>query len=140
MSNEQGSETPATRVAIVTGAAQGIGLSIALRLADDGLDVAVNDISSKTEVLNDVVKQIEAKGRRALVVPGDVSKEEDVQQMVEKTVEVLGGLDVVSFNLSFCDNTAPIMRCKNLSYRWSQMLGLPLVDLSRAVIIFGSHV
>ncbi|KAI0945020.1 hypothetical protein AcV7_001666 [Taiwanofungus camphoratus] len=87
-----------TRVAIVTGAAQGLGASIALRLADDGLDVAVNDIGSKSDQLQQIVAQIQAKGRRALAVPADVSRDVDVQAMVAKVVEELGGLDVMVAN------------------------------------------
>ncbi|KAI0949993.1 hypothetical protein AcW1_006147 [Taiwanofungus camphoratus] len=92
------SHTSTTRVAIVTGAAQGLGSSIALRLADDGLDVAVNDIGSKTDQLQQIVTQIQAKGRRALAVPADVSRDADVQAMVAKVVEGLGGLDVMVAN------------------------------------------
>lgn len=84
-----------TRIAIVTGAARGIGRSIALRLADDGLDVAVNDIAQQKESLDGVVKEIEAKGRKAVAVVADVSKEEEVKAMIEKTVEALGGVDCV---------------------------------------------
>lgn len=84
-----------TRIAIVTGAAQGIGYSIALRLAEDGLDVVVNDLPSKKERLEDVVKELESKGRRAVAIVGDVSVEADVKALVERTVEVLGGLDCV---------------------------------------------
>ncbi|RPD59188.1 NAD-P-binding protein [Lentinus tigrinus ALCF2SS1-7] len=86
------------RIAIVTGAAQGIGEAIALRLADDGLDVAVADLPSKRVQLEGVASAIEAKGRRALVLVGDITVEEDVAAVVAKTVEELGGLDVMVAN------------------------------------------
>jgi len=86
------------RVAIVTGGSQGIGYSIVLRLADDGLDIAVNDIASKVGKIEEVVEEIKKKGRRAIAIPGDVSKEADVQAMIEKTVQELGSLDVMVAN------------------------------------------
>lgn len=89
-----------SRVAIVTGAAQGIGKAIALRLADDGLDIAVNDISTKAEQLASVIQQIQHKGRRAIAIPGDVSHEPDVIMLVKQTVNELGGIDVVSGSVS----------------------------------------
>ncbi|CCM01196.1 uncharacterized protein FIBRA_03244 [Fibroporia radiculosa] len=91
------SNSPA-RIAFVTGAAQGLGESIALRLADDGLDVAINDIPSKVEQLKAVATQIEGKGRRALVLTGDVTREEDVRDNVVQVVGQLGGLDVMIAN------------------------------------------
>ncbi|CAE7210394.1 unnamed protein product [Rhizoctonia solani] len=86
------------RVAIVTGAAQGIGRAVALKLAKDGVDVAVADIPPKQDALEQVVKEIEALGRKGLAVTGDVSKEPDVQAIVQKTVEKLGGLDIMVAN------------------------------------------
>ena len=83
-------------IAIITGAAQGIGCSIALRLADDGIDIAVNDLPTKTALLEEVAVEIRAKGRRCVVIPGDVAKEGDVKEVVEATVRELGGLDIVS--------------------------------------------
>jgi len=96
--NTATSAVAGTRVALVTGAAQGIGRSVALALADDGLDVAINDIAAKSSELDSVVKEIVSKGRRAIAVPGDVTKEEEVQGMVEKAVKELGGLDVMVAN------------------------------------------
>ncbi|TFK64606.1 NAD-binding protein [Pluteus cervinus] len=98
MSSTSTSAPAATRVAIVTGASQGIGRAIAIRLASDGLDVAVNDIPSKQSQLEEIVKEIQTLGRQGLVIPGDVSKEEDVIAMVEKTVEKFGRLDVMIAN------------------------------------------
>ncbi|KAA1480039.1 NAD(P)-binding protein [Dentipellis sp. KUC8613] len=71
-----------TRVAIVTGAAQGIGKGIALRLAADGLDVAVNDIEQHKEELEQLVSEIQVLGRQAVALPGDVTSEEAVESMV----------------------------------------------------------
>jgi len=86
-----------TRVALVTGAARGIGRATALRLAEDGFDVAVNDLPNTPE-LNDVLEGIQSKGRRSLAVPADVSLESEVVRMVQDIVSKLGSLDVMVAN------------------------------------------
>ncbi|KAK0218608.1 NAD(P)-binding protein [Armillaria nabsnona] len=103
--------TPASKgVAVVTGAAQGIGKAIALRLADDGFDVAINDISldAKITKLQEVQAEIIQRGRRCGIFPGDVSNEEEVKRMVKGVVDTLGGLDVMVANAGVC-TTASVL-------------------------------
>lgn len=83
-------------VALVTGASQGIGRSIALRLAKDGFNVAVNDLPARRDALQQLVSEIEQKGNRACVCVADVTAEAEVGAMIETVVDKLGGLDVVS--------------------------------------------
>ncbi|KDN38354.1 hypothetical protein RSAG8_09558, partial [Rhizoctonia solani AG-8 WAC10335] len=84
-----------TKVAIVTGAAQGIGRAVALRLAADGMDIAILDLPSKQASLERVACEIQTTGRKSLTLFADVSKEQEVQDAVNRTVGIFGGLDVV---------------------------------------------
>ena len=84
------------RVAIVTGAAEGIGRAVATRLAKDGLDVGVFDLPHARERLEELAADLrQAYGTRVAVVLGDVSKEEDVRRLVETVVSELGSLHAV---------------------------------------------
>jgi NAD(P)-dependent dehydrogenase (short-subunit alcohol dehydrogenase family) len=86
----------AGKKAIVTGAAAGIGKSIALALADEGADVAIADIQTEKAVA--VAKQIQAKGRRSLAIPCDVGDSAQVDRMVQQAYETLDGLHILVNN------------------------------------------
>jgi 3-oxoacyl-[acyl-carrier protein] reductase len=84
------------KVALVTGGAQGIGRAIALALAREGSQVAISDIN--LEKAQETCGEIEALGRKALAVGGSVADAKAAEAMVEKTVEVFGGLDILVNN------------------------------------------
>ncbi|KAI9721175.1 MAG: hypothetical protein M1828_005282 [Chrysothrix sp. TS-e1954] len=84
--------------AIVTGAAQGIGKAIAIRLAEDGYDVCVNDIAASQSKLDDVVKEIKNLKRNAIAYAADVAKKAEVDAMVKASVEQLGPLNTMVAN------------------------------------------
>ncbi|GMK55587.1 hypothetical protein CspeluHIS016_0206430 [Cutaneotrichosporon spelunceum] len=90
--------TPNGKVAIVTGAAQGIGAAIAERLARDGFDVVIADLKSADAKAAAVAKECEAAGARVAVIPVDVRSEGDVTALVSGTVDKLGRVDVMVAN------------------------------------------
>ncbi|KAF8885324.1 NAD(P)-binding protein [Infundibulicybe gibba] len=96
-------------IAVVTGAAKGIGRAIALRLADDGFDVGLNDIRSQMEALESLSQEISRKGRKSIIVVGDVSVEEDVKSLVSRVGAALGGwMSLMVANAGICISK-PIM-------------------------------
>ena len=99
---------PSLGVVLVTGASQGIGRAIALRLADDGFDVAINDLPSAKDNLESLSEELTSKRRRTCIVAGDVSVEAEVQNMVSTVVENLGELNVVC--LRFQNSKCPSYR------------------------------
>lgn len=82
------------RVAIVTGAAQGLGAEYALAIASEGAMVCVSDLVSSASV----VDKIRSEGGEAIDVPADVSSELACQKMVDETVKKFGRLDVLVNN------------------------------------------
>lgn len=91
-----------SRNALVTGAAQGIGRSIAIRLAKDGFNVAVNDIDKLSDELTNVQKTIEGMGQKSIAIIADVSVEKEVESMMKRVVTELGSLDVRTIEFASC--------------------------------------
>ncbi|MEE1792783.1 3-oxoacyl-ACP reductase FabG [Streptomyces sp. BE308] len=95
------------KVALVTGASRGIGAAVALRLAEDGADVAIT-YQNNEDAARATVERIEKKtGRRVLAVRADVADADSVAASVEQAVRELGRLDIVINNAGVNDMTLP---------------------------------
>jgi NAD(P)-dependent dehydrogenase (short-subunit alcohol dehydrogenase family) len=88
------------KVGIITGAGLGAGRAIAIRLATEGANVIVNDINLSNA--EKVAEEIRAKGNRAIPIKADVSKGEDVAQMMEKAINAFGRIDILVNNAGIC--------------------------------------
>ncbi len=89
------------KVAIITGARRGMGKADALVLAEEGAKVVVSDISK--EECQKVVDEIKEKGGEAIAVKCDVSKKEEVDEMIKKTVDEWGKIDILVNNAGIAD-------------------------------------
>ena len=84
------------KIALITGAGSGIGRASALLFAREGARIAVADIDEKGG--RQTVAAVESAGGEAIFIPADVSKAEDIQQMIQTTVKALGRIDVLYNN------------------------------------------
>jgi 2-deoxy-D-gluconate 3-dehydrogenase len=105
----------AGRVAIITGASRGIGRAIALAYADAGADLALAARSRPD--LEETARLAQQRGRRAIVVPTDVTVYAEVEALIERTVKALGRLDVV-VNNSGVAKVAPLVETTSEDWRW----------------------
>jgi 3-oxoacyl-[acyl-carrier protein] reductase len=101
------------KVALITGAATGIGRAIAIRLAKDDIAVAVNFVGNPTPA-DEVVKEIQASGGTAKSFAADVSKVSEIVQLFVDVNNAFGGIDIVVANAGIA------------------VMGIPIVDVSEA--------
>ena len=92
------------KVVLVTGGSRGIGKEVAEVYADNGYDLVINYVSDKTDV-EGLKKEFEEKGVKCLLVKGDVSKADDVQNMVEEAIKEFGKIDVLVNNAGITRDT-----------------------------------
>lgn len=104
------------KVALVTGASRGIGRAIAIRLAGQGAQVAVNYFKS-AEQANEVVEEIKKNGGEAIAVQGDVSKFDAAQTVIKATIDAFGRLDILVNNAGTTrDNLLALMKEQDFDF------------------------
>ncbi len=111
------------KVALVTGARQGLGRAIALGLAKEGADILLADRVIEDGKLAAVAKEVEALGRRATTSGGDISVEADVEAMVKKGIAELGKIDILVNNAGV---TAPDRFSEMPLRRWNLIINVNL--------------
>lgn len=110
------------KVAVVTGGSRGVGRAISIAFAQEGGDVVVN-YATRPQAAEEVVKEIEGLGRRAVAVGADVATTEGAERVVGAAVENFGRIDVLVNNAGF---TRPAMLHKMTEEQWDAVLGIHL--------------
>jgi len=102
------------KVAVVTGSSRGVGRSVALAFGREGANVAVN-YSRSEGAAQEVVKQIEEMGQKAIAVKADVSKRDDAQALLKAAGDAFGKVDILVNNAGI---TRPAMMHKMTEEQW----------------------
>src|SRR3972149_5299439 len=110
-----------TRVAIVTGSGQGIGRTIALKLAEHGASVVISDVNIATA--NEVAAEIKSKNRDSIAILANVTVPEEVNALVEQTISSLGRVDILVNNAGI-NRDALLLRMSDAD--WDQVLTINL--------------
>jgi NAD(P)-dependent dehydrogenase (short-subunit alcohol dehydrogenase family) len=120
--------------AIVTGAGQGIGRSIALKVAQEGADVAIGEMNPETG--NQTKKEIEALGRKALFMEVDVADQKQIKAMVDEVLKAWKKIDILVNNAGF-DRGATLLEVKEED--WDAVLGVHLKGTLNCMQAIASH-
>ena len=97
----KGSGQLAGKKALITGGDSGIGAAVAIAYAREGADVAISYLPDEQKDAEAIAHWIDAAGRTALLIPGDISDPAHASHMIERTVDKLGGLDILVNNAAY---------------------------------------
>jgi len=120
--------------AIVTGAGQGIGRSIALKLAQEGADVAIAEMNSDTG--NQTAKEVQALGRKALSVSVDVADQKQVQTMMDQLLKAWKRIDILVNNAGF-DRPGSLLKVREED--WDAVMGVHLKGTLNCIQALAPH-
>jgi 3-oxoacyl-[acyl-carrier protein] reductase len=120
--------------AIVTGAGQGIGRSIAMKMAHEGADVVIAEMNPDTG--ERVREEVEALGRKALSFAVDVADQRQVKGMVEEVLRIWGRIDILINNAGF-DRGATLLKVKEED--WDAVLGVHLKGTLNCIQAVAPH-
>ena len=135
--------------ALITGGDSGIGAAAAIAYAREGADVAINYLPDEQEDADKVIALIEAEGRRAIAIPGDLRDEDFCKALVARAVEGLGGLDILVNNAGrqqFCDKLEDLtteafdatIKTNVYAPFWVTRAALPHLEAGASIIITSS--
>ena len=110
------------RVAIVTGAARGIGFAVAERLSRAGARVVVADVDERSALA--AVDRLREGGAEAVEAVADVTRPDEVEAMVERAIALFGGLDILVNNAGITGSDAPLSEVTDED--WERVMGLNL--------------
>ena len=113
------------KVALVTGAAQGIGYAIAERLAQAGASVVIADLHA--DAAEKAAESLRAQGNKSVAIQADVTRSEDVEAMVAQTLERFGHLDILINNAGMTGRAAPLWELSDED--WARVLTLNLTGV-----------
>ena len=137
------------RKALITGGDSGIGRAAAIAYAREGADVAIAYLPSEEKDAAEVIALIEAEGRKAVALPGDVTDEAWSRELVEKAVAGLGGLDILVVNAGcqqYRDSIAEVssedfdktLKTNLYALHWIAQAAVPHLPAGAAVITTAS--
>jgi NAD(P)-dependent dehydrogenase (short-subunit alcohol dehydrogenase family) len=123
------------RRALITGGDSGMGRGAAIAFAREGADVAINYLPAEEEDAREVVGFIRAAGRNAVAIPGDLRDEQFCEQLVDRAVQALGGLDILVCNAGRQQSRASIEDLTSEEFDWTMKTNIyaPFWMIKRAL-------
>ncbi len=121
------------KVALVTGSSRGIGKAIALKLADNGVNIVVNHLRNKTKA-HETEKEIKEKGVDCLVVKGNVREEEGVKNIFKTIKETFNRVDIIVSNAA-SGVLKPVLELKKKHWDWTMDINArALIDIVQQAV------